>query len=681
MALFSSKPETAPAGAAAFARPVAAAPVDPRLRWAVTGAGVAALLALLWNLGPLLHLPDGFRPLEQPFARIMIGAGFVAAWVWLNLEADRRADRLNARLMEALAAQTDPELDAAANELAAVRGRFDEVLDKLRGARFGARWGGRTAYQLPWYLVIGAPGAGKSTAVAAARLGAPFTGDKPVTGIGGTRNCDWWFTDQAVILDTAGRYTTQDSRGAVDGRVWGGLLDLLREHRPRQPLNGVVLTVSLADLAVWNDAERRAHGRLLRQRLNELRQTLGVRLPVYVLCAKADLISGFTAFFDVLDENERAQIWGMSFDVAAPPATGDDLRDAYLALLRRLDERLLERLHQEPDIQRRNLTFAFPLQMAALEEPLVDLLSVATGPEPGTEPTLLRSVCFISAAQNGQAVDPLLRGPAVQPAAAPSIPAGESSGFFLEKILPETVFPEANLVGLNRAVETARRRRALATMGGALTAAGGLTAAWLVSMAGNAALIEQTAAAADAAQREIAVLDAPPRSLTRVDDADFALILPTLNALRTLPYGYGARGETPPATMTVGLFQGGRLGAQADQVYRRALRSVFLSRIVLRLEEQLRTSWAMPDHLRLGLRAYLMLGGREALDLSFFAAWMAADWQRSLPGVENDPRRRALAEHLAALFDVGFAPVPVDDALIQRVNEVLDLSPQRRAPT
>lgn len=654
-------------------------PADPRLRWVSTGIGVAAALALVWHLGPLLAL-DGFRPFEPAFARLMVGAGMLALWGWLNLEADGRARKQNARLLEALAARTDPDLDAAANELAAVRGRFDEVLDKLHDARFGRRWGGRTAYQLPWYLVIGAPGSGKTTAVAAARLGAPFTGDQPVPGIGGTRNCEWWFTDQAVLIDTAGRYATQDSRGAVDGRVWSGLLDLLREHRPRQPLNGVIVTVSLADLSVWSDGERRAHGRLLRQRLAELRQTLGVQAPVYVLCTKADLISGFTPFFDMLDESERGQIWGLSFDVARPPVIGDELRDAYLGLLRRLDERLLERLHQEPDMQRRSLAFAFPLQMAALEEPLVDLLSIATAPEPGTEPTLLRCVCFVSATQTGGEVDPLLRGPAMQPGAEPSTPAGENGAFFLDRVLPDAVFPEANLVGLNRQVEAARRRRAALSVGGGLAVAAGLTLAWLVSLNGNAALVTQTAAAMALAQGEITRLDTPPRSLARVDDTDFALILPALNALRELPYGYAARGQAPPLTMTVGLFQGDRLGAQADQVYRRALRSVFLSRIVLRLEELLRTSWALPDHLRLGLRAYQMVGGREALDLSFFAAWMAADWQRSLPGTENDARRRALGDHLAALFDVGFAPVPVDDALIQRVNEVLEQSPPRRSP-
>jgi type VI secretion system protein ImpL len=36
-------------------------------------------------------------------------------------------------------------------------------------------------------------------------------GEQAVRGVGGTRNCDWWFTDQAVLIDTAGRFVTQDS--------------------------------------------------------------------------------------------------------------------------------------------------------------------------------------------------------------------------------------------------------------------------------------------------------------------------------------------------------------------------------------------------------------------------------------------------------------------------------------
>ena len=65
-------------------------------------------------------------------------------------------------------------------------------------------------------MFIGPPGAGKTTALANSGLTLPARrrqGAKPGQGRGRyTRNCDWWFTDDAVLIDTAGRYTTQDSQ-------------------------------------------------------------------------------------------------------------------------------------------------------------------------------------------------------------------------------------------------------------------------------------------------------------------------------------------------------------------------------------------------------------------------------------------------------------------------------------
>ncbi len=74
-------------------------------------------------------------------------------------------------------------------------------------------------------------------------------GQGAVAGVGGTRLCDWWFTEEAVLIDTAGRYTTQDSDAAVDRAGWEAFLDLLKRTRPRQPLNGVLVAIALSDIA------------------------------------------------------------------------------------------------------------------------------------------------------------------------------------------------------------------------------------------------------------------------------------------------------------------------------------------------------------------------------------------------------------------------------------------------
>ncbi|AWK87889.1 type VI secretion system membrane subunit TssM [Azospirillum thermophilum] len=598
----------------------------------------------------------------------------LAGWALWNRRVDGEERAANARLVEDLAAAGDPELRASLDELDIVHRRMDAVLARLRTQRFGAgwgsRWGGRYLYQLPWYLVIGAPGSGKTTALAASRLGAPLADGgeaQPIANLGGTRQCDWWFTDHAVLIDTAGRYTTQDSRRAVDGRVWSGLLDLVKAHRPRQPINGAIVTVCLPDLAAWTVGERQAHALALRQRLNELHAQLGQRVPVYLLGTKADLLEGFTTFFDPLDSTERSQVWGLTLPAGQAP--GDlpaTVRALFSGLVRRLDDRLLERLHQEPDIRRRTAVFALPQRVAGLEPALAELAQIVFTAPPGEEPPLLRGIYLTSATQAGTLPATALEDP--------------PRPYFLDRLLPELVFPEANLAEVDRRLEQERRRRARLSAGGALAATLALALFWLNSHAGNSALLARADAAVGQVEALVKTLDTPPRSLSRVDDTDMAAILPVLDALRSLPAGHAERGSWPAVTLTGGLHQGERLAGPAEEAYRRALRSLFLARIVLRLEEQLRTNWARPDQLRLALRAYRMMGGQDPLDRAFLAEWLALDWQRTLPGPANDERRRALGDHLATLFEVGFAPIPADELLLSRVAEVLAQADQPKGP-
>ena len=107
---------------------------------------------------------------------------------------------------------------------------------------------------LPWYVIIGPPGSGKTTALVNSGLHFPLAaqlGAGAVRGVGGTRNCDWWFTDQAVLLDTAGRYTTQDSNSTVDKAAWLGFLDLLKKQRSRRPIDGAFIAISLSARMTW----------------------------------------------------------------------------------------------------------------------------------------------------------------------------------------------------------------------------------------------------------------------------------------------------------------------------------------------------------------------------------------------------------------------------------------------
>jgi len=109
--------------------------------------------------------------------------------------------------------------------------------------------------------------------------------------VGGTRNCDWWFTDRAVLIDTAGRYTTHESDRVADRQAWGNFSQRLRRSPPRRPLNGALFAVSMGDVLELSEDGTAAQARILRARLDELARTLRVRLPVHLLLTRCDLLS------------------------------------------------------------------------------------------------------------------------------------------------------------------------------------------------------------------------------------------------------------------------------------------------------------------------------------------------------------------------------------------------------
>lgn len=183
----------------------------------ITAAVIAALLASL-VLPLLVH---GLRPLPWRLALIGVVALLWGLALLLRFLAARRAA---ARLAAAL----ETESVKAGDESAVLAGRMKDAVAKLKADARGQR---NYLYSRPWYVIIGAPGSGKTTALLNSGLRFPFS-DTALKGVGGTRNLDFWFADEAVLVDTAGRYTSQDSLEARDKEGWDRFLSLLRANRP-----------------------------------------------------------------------------------------------------------------------------------------------------------------------------------------------------------------------------------------------------------------------------------------------------------------------------------------------------------------------------------------------------------------------------------------------------------------
>jgi len=656
-------------------------------RWVAALLGILALGLLIWFVGPLIAIAR-YQPLEPEITRIIciaiIVLIFVGSLLWRLIKAARSNAQLMTGIAKPAADQAPPGDSAAAEEVAKLQKRFVDAVallkrSKERGSGIRALLPGKQyLYVLPWYIFIGAPGSGKTTALVNCGIRFPLSerlGQEKVRGVGGTRNCDWWFSDEAVFLDTAGRYTTQESDQEVDRTAWNGFLQLLKKYRPRRPINGVIVTISVADLLEQDKGSLEAQATAVRTRIQELHERLGIRFPLYVLVTKADLLAGFMEFFSEYGREERAQVWGVTFpltenDTSPLPGLADELA----ALEQRLNARLVDRLQQEHDLQKRALIYNFPQQFAALREPLVDFLAQVFEPSSFEVRPMVRGVYFTSGTQEGSPIDRIM-GQLARAFGLENrvLPAGRPTGmaYFLTRVIKDVMFAEAGIAGTNLRWE--RRRSvlqwAVLSVAGLFTV--GAIAAWSISYSRNKAYVTDVEGNLQAASKQFEALQGRPSS-------DVVALLPTMRSVRNLAVTAQATEEDVPLSMSFGLYQGDKLGAAASAAYRRLLQDAFLPRLQARIEQQLRAgSQQNPEMLYEGLKAYVMLGDAQHFDPDALKLFITADWESTLPREVTTDQRKELVSHLSALLSRGAvsSPIPPDLQLIASARDALARTP------
>ncbi len=369
-------------------------------------------------------------------ASLLIVAVWVGVWFWRRQRARQAGEAIGSMLEQQADLLPKRGNTASAAEIQALKKRMLEAVKTIKTSKLGQVSGSEALYELPWYMTIGNPAAGKSTAIVNSGLKFPFDdgGDAIIKGIGGTRNCDWFFTTEGILLDTAGRYSVHEE----DREEWIGFLGLLKKHRPRAPINGIIVTVSIGELMGNSPSFAINLAKSLRQRVQELTEKLEVFAPVYVLFTKVDLIPGFHEFFLDLDWNERDRVWGAT--IPYDQASGNEL----IALFDRHFDELYEGLRAMSVAQMSRLQgesmmpglLTFPSEFASIKPALQAFIATLFEDNPFQFKPVFRGFYITSAIQSPDikplSNDRILRKFALQGDGMVQVRAALSHGYFLK---------------------------------------------------------------------------------------------------------------------------------------------------------------------------------------------------------------------------------------------------------
>lgn len=641
--------------------------------------GVTSLVfcAIIWFLGPIIGI-GGSHPFETISARL-ITIGIILAltlfiMLIIALVRARRERNMTEEIVEQEVEDVDETDETVKAELAEMKTRMAEALKLLRKSKLGGKGRSQKLYQLPWYLMIGPPGSGKTTAIVNSGLTFPLAekmGMQAVGGIGGTRNCDWWFTDEAVLIDTAGRYTTQDSDADADSRAWNGFLNMLKKYRKRQPINGAIVAISLSDISTQDEAARKEYATAIRLRLTELREKLGVRFPIYLMLTKADLIVGFMEFFENLGKEARSRVWGFTYPMEnardkRKPLDGFD--EQFDALMAQLNNHKLERMSEVTDPGRRAMIAGFPQQVASLRPVVREFLTDIFLDSKFMENQLVRGMYLTSGTQEGTPIDRLLGGMAKTfglGRQALGSGAGQGRSYFLKNLLDDVLFPEAGLVSKDDKVERRFKWIVRGTVAAATIGTLAMVGIWVNSFLGNRALVAEASEQAEAYASAIATVPGNPIEDTNVSQ----LVLP-LNILLGMPSNPRQTDPEPDRALTYGLYQGSTIGTQSAQTYRTAMNQMMLPRMILKLEEQMHANMGDTGFLFEALKIYLMLGQQGPMDVDRMKEWYQTEWGNEFGTLEPD-LYRGLMVHLENMVTQPMISVPLDGDLVEQIQEDL----------
>ncbi len=513
--------------------------------------------------------------------------------------------------------------------LEGLQANLDKALEAIRGSRLAhGRKSGEALYAVPWILLLGPAGSGKTTALE--ESGVDFlqaTGERRRRQVGTGGSCEYSLSHEAVVLDLSGRIALEEE----EAEVFKGFLDQLKRARKERPVDGVVLTLSIRDLQERSTDQADLLADRIRQRFDEMIRRFGIRFPIYILFTKCDQIDGFLDFFGSFRSRDRAQVWGatISRDQRKRLPVEQIFSNEFERLAAALPGYRLQAMTSEKDRTKLPKIYGFPSRFDSLRKKLESFIGALMQPTPYSERPMLRGFYFASAAAAASHEEhheaPENRWDPGRRMAAPEQQPLQRKNYFLETLFPRVIFADRPLVKLS--VSTRLRRRLWLDIAffATLALCGVLLIGMIYSFFENRSLIESTRLAA------LRLTDAG-WSGKRTSD------LMALQQLRDRVAELDRyQTEGPRWTLRWGLYSGKDLAEASRRVYFGRLRTSFIAPTFRTVRQKLHafaTGAENPSsysEFYSCLKAYLMMTEPSRADAAFLESTLAPIWKQLAP--------------------------------------------------
>ena len=427
----------------------------------IAALGIIIIIALIFALGAIFKIPWSIRIVVAIIAILIV----LIIFLYKKMKDAQKASQIEQSISSADPQSVSPEKKA---EIDQFKKQLEAAITSLKNSKLGRGKLGKSAlYTLPWYMIIGPSAAGKTTAIQNSGLEFPY-GKDAIKGVGGTRNCDWFFSTQAIFLDTAGRYISQSE----DRPEWIAFLEVLKKNRRKKPVNGVIVALNIDEIINSENEQLYEHAKNIRSRIDELIENLKIVFPVYFVFTKSDLIQGFIEYFGDFSEIERSQIWGATFTTQQQldPNPKSVFESEFKKLADLIHKVRIIRLSNPLKREQRRRVFLFPFQFRSLQEKLTYLIGEVFQPNPYQDNPIFRGFYFTSGTQEGAPLDLAIREIAKKFNLPPTSvdeeqEIFETKNYFIKDLMNEVVIPDQNFsVGQATAVVRHNRTIRLATI-------------------------------------------------------------------------------------------------------------------------------------------------------------------------------------------------------------------------